>query len=67
MYAVEFNTSIEQGSIKIPEQYIDKLGNKVKVIILAEHQEEDKKAFSFSALDICTKGFKFSREMANER
>jgi hypothetical protein len=67
MYAVEFNTSIEQGSIKIPEQYIDKLGNKVKVIILAEHQEEGKKVFNFSALGISTRGFKFSREMANER
>jgi hypothetical protein len=65
MYAVEFSTNIERGSIKIPKQYIDKLGNKVKVIILAEHPEE--KTFNFSALGISTKEFKFSREIANER
>jgi hypothetical protein len=67
MYAVEFNTKIDQGSIKIPEQYVGKLGGKIKVIILAEQSEEKKISASFSALRINTKGYKFGRDFANER
>lgn len=67
MYAVEFSTKIERGSIKIPEQYVGKLGSRVKVIILTNQMEERNLAPNFSALRINTKGFKFDRELANER
>jgi hypothetical protein len=67
MYAIEFNTEIDRGSIKIPAQYVGKLGSRVKVIILAEQTEEKKLASNFSALRINTKGYKFDRNFANER
>lgn len=67
MYAVEFKTKIEHGAIKVPQQYIDKLGSQVKVIILASQSEEKRMASNFSALRINTGGYKFNREFANER
>ncbi len=38
MYAIEFQTRIEEGVIQIPLQYRDKLKQVVKVIILANVQ-----------------------------
>ena len=66
MYAVEFDAKIDDGAIKIPDKYVNRLGKKVKVIILAG--EEDKSPISsFDSVKIITKGFKFDREAANER
>lgn len=67
MYAIEFNTKIDRGLIKIPEQYLGKLGNQVKVIILTNQQEERKSTSKFTTLGVNTKGYKFDRETANER
>ncbi len=67
MFAIEFNTKIDHGSIKIPEQYITKLGSQVKVIILANQPEDQTQSLNFTALAINTKGYKFNRELANER
>lgn len=39
MYAIEFQTRIEEGVIQIPLQYRDKLKQVVRVIILANVQE----------------------------
>ena len=39
MYAIEFQTRINEGVIQIPLQYRDKLKQVVKVIILANVQE----------------------------
>ncbi len=66
MYGFEFETKIQNGIIKIPDKYLNIVGDKVKVIILTEvHQ---KKAVSeFKSVKIRTKGYKFDRESANER
>lgn len=40
MYAVEFEAKIKSGTIEIPPQYRDSLKEVVKVIILADGQEE---------------------------
>ena len=66
MYAVEFDAKINEGAIKIPNKYVNRLGEKVKVIILSG-EEEKNSVFSFDSVRINTKGFKFDREVANER
>ena len=40
MYAIEFQTRIEEGVIQIPLQYRNKLEQVVRVIILANVQEK---------------------------
>ena len=67
LQAYEFNSTINNGIINIPEQYRDKMPSTVKVIVLAHDKQtkaEDKK---FSAIRLKTKGFRFNREEANER
>jgi DNA-binding transcriptional regulator/RsmH inhibitor MraZ len=41
MFAVEFQTKIDDGNISIPEKYRRKLQGKVRVIVLAEDSDED--------------------------
>lgn len=41
MEAIEFRTKIRNGIIQIPKKYKQKIGNTVKVIILAEQKEKD--------------------------
>lgn len=41
MEAIEFKTKIRNGIIQIPKKYKQKIGNTVKVIILAEQKEKD--------------------------
>lgn len=36
MQAIEFETTIENGIIKIPRQYLKNLSNRVRVILLVE-------------------------------
>ena len=38
MYAVEFKTKIENGTINIPKEYTDRIGSQVRVILLADDQ-----------------------------
>ncbi len=40
MYAVEFRTTIKDGIIEIPERYRKKIKSNVRVILLAEDDEE---------------------------
>ncbi len=68
MYAVEFQSTIhDDGIIKIPSQYKDKIGKNVKVIILSDEQRKTDELPRFSALAVNTKDYKFDREYANER
>ena len=67
MYAVEFDARINDGTIKIPDKYTDRLGSKVKVIILAGELDKKRAASGFNSVKISTKGFKFDREISNER
>lgn len=69
MQAYEFNTIVQNGIIRIPEQYKDEQLSSVRVIILSNtgHYFPEKKNQKFSAMRLKTKGFTFNREEANER
>ena len=43
MYAIEFKTKIKDGIIKVPNEYIDKLKENVKVIVLKDDKEVGEK------------------------
>jgi len=72
MHAYEFYATPENGSIKIPEKYRDKITSGVKVILL-ENKLSEKGADARHKSDLLltptlnTKNWKFSREEANER
>jgi hypothetical protein len=75
--AIQFETNVESGVIRIPEQYIRAVPATVKVTLVpvasprvkaGEKAKPDALTLDdFSALKINTKGFKFNREEANER
>ena len=75
--AIQFETVVESGIIRIPEQYIKIVPANVKVTLAPANRSritESTKAFAgvlskddFSALEIDTRGWKFNREEANER
>lgn len=75
MEAYEFFATPENGVIVIPEQYRKKIKAGVKVILLEQtHENADKQGMNSNkksdmllAPTIATKGWKFSREVANER
>ena len=76
-HAIQFETIIESGIIRIPEQYIKKVPAAVKVtlapaktsniIVGARAKAGALSSNDFSALKIDTQGWRFSREEANER
>jgi hypothetical protein len=77
MQSVEFQSVIEDGTIRIPAQYTQYLTGVVKVTIAPMNIGKIKYARragpgelspdDFSALKINTIGWKFNREEANER
>ena len=75
MQAYEFYATPENGSIKIPEQFRNKIISGVKVILLEEKpwkfdREEAnarRRTDLLSTLSIDTRGWKFDKEEANER
>jgi len=77
MQTIEFQSVVEDGSIRIPEQYTQYLTGVVKVTIVPMNIGKIKFARragpgelspgDFSALKINTIGWKFNREEANER
>jgi len=74
---IQFETVIERGVIKIPDQYIEKIPSAVMVTLVPLKRIRIKagakskacclSADDFTALKIDTRGWKFSREEANER
>ena len=66
MYAIEFQTELNNGIIKVPNEFLTKLHNKVRVIVLDDEIDNEKK-FEFNAIKIKTKDFKFNRDEANAR
>ena len=66
MYAIEFQTELNNGIIKVPNEFLKKLHNKVRVIVLDDEIDNEKK-FEFNAIKIKTKDFKFNRDEANAR
>ena len=75
--AISFDTIIESGIIRIPEQYIKAIPSSVKVTVAPNVKPKIKHGAnsgvgvlsetSFCALKINTSDFKFDREEANER
>ena len=68
--AFEFQTALNDGIIRIPAEYQNKLTGKVKVIIMQERPiskkiDSEKSSFPYFAVD--TTGFLFNRDEANER
>lgn len=66
MQAFEFEAITQDGIIKIPRAYAEKVPRKVKVILLADHTEK-KELEPFPYLGIDTSGYVFDREEANAR
>ncbi|MDR1315538.1 MAG: hypothetical protein LBK13_01585 [Spirochaetales bacterium] len=68
MQAYEFSSIIENnGVIHIPAQYLQNISSPVKVILLTNEETQNKSEKKFSAIRLQTKGFKFDRDIANER
>lgn len=71
MHAIQFVTTAEKGKIKIPKEYQEELKDQFLVIIVKNLSSSDlqpqRKKRVLSAPKIKTKGFKFSRDEANER
>jgi len=66
MQAFEFQTTIQDGIIRIPDRYVKKVPQKIKVILLADKVEKDEQTpFPYFAID--TTGYVFDRDEANER
>jgi hypothetical protein len=67
MLAFEFNSVVDNGAIKVPQRYIERLPAAVKVIVLADDTVHPARKKRFTALSLDTKGFTFDRNEANER
>jgi hypothetical protein len=65
MDVIEFNATVENGVIPIPESFINKIPHRVKVI-LAEDNTITRRTIDFDNLVLDAKGFKYSREEAND-
>jgi len=75
--AIQFETIIESGIIRIPEQFIKAVPTAVVVTLVpvsdthikmgARSKAETLSPEDFSAIKIDLKGWKFDREEANER
>ena len=76
-HAIHFETTIERGIIRIPEQYIKTIPAAVRVTLVPLNGSRMKMASKgrpgalspgdFSALQIDTRNWRFNREEANER
>ncbi|MCL2860069.1 MAG: hypothetical protein FWF46_05850 [Oscillospiraceae bacterium] len=69
MYAIEFQSKINNGIIQIPIEYQEQIKEvkNAKVIVLTEQVQKVNKSNKFNAMSIKTKGYKFDREAANAR
>ena len=76
MLTIQFASTVENGVIHVPQQYIGKLPAKVKVTLAPADErprfkpktkERPESIEEFSALKLDTRGWKFNREEANER
>ena len=67
MQAVEFNATVKNGVIPIPNQYKNSVSDKVRVIVFSEVHKEKQKKKKIYSMGINMTGYKFDREEANER
>jgi hypothetical protein len=72
---IQFESVVEDGIIRIPEQYVEDVPSLVRVTLVpadkahvrARTKEGPFTSDDFIALKIDTRGWKFDREEANER
>jgi hypothetical protein len=64
MQTIEFNSTINNNTINIPQQYWKNVPLEVKVTLQSIENPLKKK---FKAMQLKTNGFRFNREEANER
>ncbi|GIX47878.1 MAG: hypothetical protein KatS3mg131_2089 [Candidatus Tectimicrobiota bacterium] len=65
MFAIEFQATVKEGMIEIPRQYLGKITNRVRVILLVEEAPETTTTFidQLLAHPVRVKGFRpLSRE-----
>jgi hypothetical protein len=67
MFPHQFEAVIENGAIRIPDEYLETDVRKVKVFLLPDLPRVLDKARFFPDLKLSTKGMRFDREEANER
>ncbi|MDR2117844.1 MAG: hypothetical protein LBP87_15820 [Planctomycetaceae bacterium] len=68
MQVYEFSTVINDGGIiHVPSQYLQHISSPVKVILQTEDKKTNTVSKKFSAIKLKTKGFKFDRNVADER
>ncbi|MBF0239727.1 MAG: hypothetical protein HQM12_18660 [SAR324 cluster bacterium] len=68
METIEFETIVQNGTIAIPEQYLNLFPETIRLLVHIEPlTKEEKMNTSFQAIRISTKEFKFNRDEANER
>ena len=70
MQAVELKTTVKNGTITIPSQYVGSISEDVRVILLSDAKEtsrsvKQKKKLHYIGIEISD--YKFNREEANER
>ena len=75
MQAYEFYAKVENGFIRVPEEYSNKIKTNLKVILLEDLNSKPtdgesnilKRTDALSPISIDTRGWKFDKEEANER
>ena len=67
MYAVEFESDINNGIVHIPSEYKELQQRSGVKFLLIVSEEKNKTKKSMNAISIDTKKYKFNRDEANER
>ena len=67
MSAYQFNAVIEDGIIRVPDEYADRLTSNVRVLVMPDNKKVADKASLFPNLHLDTRGYKFDRDEANAR
>ena len=66
MQAYQFSTTVENGFIRIPDEYVTKVRNRIKVVVINDEQLDTDWNTLFPPM-VDTKAWKFNRDEANER
>lgn len=67
MQAIEFISKAHDGVVDLPCEHQSWNGKRVRVILLEETSETAKRKPSFEVATISTRGYRFNRNVANER
>jgi len=67
MEAIEFVSKAHDGVVDLPREYQGWNGKQVRVILLEAAGEAAKRTTLFKAATIPTRGYRFNRDVSNER